>query len=157
MSEEFLIMLKDKIKKEAIKQDKSVNDIIMNIYNKHINDIKEEDTNGIYYYAGTYMYVYSSWLESLGLKPSENLVPKNSPQAEFRKYQNIEGLFEYNLNLEEAAEFEKNHTIIFDNDSSHNHIRPFWITESFVIKAVKENQETAVKHILKKYKNNKRK
>ena len=41
--------------------EKNEEDIIKSIYQKHIGEIEEEDTNEIYYYDGTYKYVYDSY------------------------------------------------------------------------------------------------
>ena len=151
------LILKDGMKKElglpytclemALKNE---NEIIMRIYRKYIDEIEEQDTNGIYYYSGSYQYISARWLESLGLKPTEGLVPRNSTNIDFKKYNNIEGVYSYKFDINSSIEFEKNHIILYDENREG--VIPFWITEDFVTKAVRENQEKAVSYILKKYK-----
>lgn len=129
---------------------KNENEIIMSIYHNHVGEIEEEDTKGFYYYDGTYKYVYDSWLESYKLGPMEELVPRNDTNAHFRRYDNIEGVYSYCFSLEEAEEFERTHTVLYD--SNNEGVIPYWITEDFITTAVRENQEKAVSLVLKKYK-----
>lgn len=129
---------------------KNENEIIMSIYHNHVGEIEEDDTKGIYYYDGTYKYVYDSWLESYKLGPMEELVARDDPEADFRRYGNIEGVYSYCFSLEEAEEFEKTHTVLYD--SNNEGVIPYWITEDFITTAVRENQEKAVSLVLKKYK-----
>ena len=131
--------------------EKTEDGIIMSIYNKHLGEIEEEDTNEIYYYDGTYKYVYSSWLESYGLKPMEKLVSRDDSTADFRRYQNIEGVYAYTFSLEEADEFEKNHIVIYTPEADMEDSSLYKITDDFVTTAVRENQEKAKRLILTKY------
>lgn len=131
--------------------EKTEDGIIMSIYQKHIGEIEEKDTRGIYYYDGTYKYVYDSWLESYGLGPMEELVPRDDHNAHFRRYTNIEGVYSYTFSLEDADEFERTHTVLYDEETTMKDMKPYWFTTDFVITAVKENQTIAVNHILKKY------
>lgn len=136
--------------------EKTEEDIIKSIYQKHIGEIEEEDTNEIYYYDGTYKYVYDSWIESYGLGPIEELVDRDDPEANFRRYSNIEGIYSYTFGLKEADEFEKTHTVIYTAEADKEDGSLYRITDDFVITAVKESQEKAKSLVLKKYNTNRK-
>ena len=132
--------------------EKTEDGIIISTYRKHIDEIEEQNTNQIYYYDGTYKYILEEEEDCLGI--TSELVPKNDLSAEFRRYQNIEGIYSYDLALDEADAFEKTHIVLFpDNPTIHSVEQ---VTNFFVSTAVKENQEKAISWVLKKY-NTKRK
>ena len=87
----------------------------MSIYRKHIDEIEEEDTNKIYYYDGTYKYVFK-YYKLLG--PTTELVARDDSKADFRRYSNIEGVYTYNLCLKDADEFERTHTVLYDGKNA---------------------------------------
>ena len=132
--------------------EKTEDGIIMSIYQEHIGEIEEEDTNGIYYYDGTYKYIRDKWFKYYGFEPMEELVARDDPEADFRRYLNIEGVYTYNLCLEDADEFERTHTVIYNEEADIEDSSHYQITDDFVITAVKENQEKAKSLILTKYK-----
>ena len=131
--------------------EKTEDGIIMSIYQKHIGEIEENDTNEIYYYDGTYKYIYDNLFKYDVVEPLEELVDRNDPEANFRRYSNIEGVYSYDFCLEDADEFERTHTVLYDEETITKGMQPYWFTEDFVLTAVKENQKVAVNHILKKY------
>ncbi len=153
--------------------EKTEEQIIMEIYKKHISEINEEDTNDIYYYVGTFVDVldeggYYQQLGKDGYLASYtddviNYVPKevlrDDPKAEYRIYANVEGIYEYRLNLEDADEFERTHTIIYDEKANNYQSSAYWrmcnVTEDFIITSFKENQTKARSLILRKYNTNK--
>lgn len=128
---------------------KTEDGIIMSMYRKHLDEIEEEDTNKIYYYEGTYKYVFE-YYRLLG--PTTELVARDDPKADFRRYSNIEGVYIYNLCLKDADEFERTHTVLYDEKNTKLGGGQYWITEDFVTTAVRENQEKAKNLVLKKYK-----
>ena len=153
--------------------EKTEEQIIMEIYKKHISEINEEDTNDIYYYVGTFVDVldeggYYPQLGKDGYLASYtddviNYVPKevlrDDPKAEYRIYANVEGIYSYRLNLEDADEFERTHTIIYDEEANNYQSSAYWrmcnVTEDFIITSFKENQTKARSLILRKYNTNK--
>lgn len=144
--------------------------IIMAVYRKHISEIEPEDTAKIYYYDGTYKYV----LEEVGYSPAPDgngvfvgapvgealyimkEVPRDDPEAEERCYSNVEGIDTYMLSLEDADEFEKTHTVIYDDAARDYHRFNSWdaetnVTYDFVTTAYLEGQKLARRLILEKY------
>ena len=79
------------------------------------------------------------------------MVDRDDSEADFRRYSNIEGVYSYDFCLEDADEFERTHTVLYDEETITKGMQPYWFTEDFVLTAVKENQKVAVNHILKKY------
>ena len=149
--------------------EKTEEQIIMEIYKKHLSEIKEEDTNNIYYYVGTFVDV----LDEGGYQPQSKKdeyfcshttdiisfvskeVSRDDPKAEYRIYANVEGLYSYQLNLDEADEFERTHTVIYDELASAYQSTAWWrmcnVTEDFVIASIKDSQQKARSLILRKY------
>ena len=132
--------------------EKTEDGIIMSIYQKHIGEIEENDTNEIYYYDGTYKYIYGNLFKYDVVEPLEELVDRNDPEANFRRYSNIEGVYSYTFSLEDADEFERTHTVIYNEEADIEDSSHYQITDDFVITAVKENQEKEKSLILTKYK-----
>ncbi len=130
---------------------KTEDDIILNTYRKHIGEIEEKDTNGIYYYDGTYKYVYVNYFDEDGYNLVEELVARDDPEAAVRRYVNIEGVYSYEFNLADADEFERTHTIIYNEEAVMRKVDQYYITEDFITTAVKENEEKALELVLKKY------
>ena len=130
------------------------NAIMLSIYARHIGEIDEEDTNEIYYYDGTYKYVYDSWLEAYGLGPVEERVARDDPSANFRRYSNVEGIYSHTAGIKVADEFERTHTIIYLPEADIEDNSLYRISHDFVIFAIKEGQEKARKLLLNKYNTN---
>ena len=162
MTEAFLKMLREESNKaisilknnnenNSLIQEKVKNRIMAAIYARHIGEIDEEDTNQIYYYDGTYKYVYDSSLEEYGLGPVEERVDRDNLEADFRRYSNVEGIYSYRIGLEEADEFEKTHTVIYSERADMEAGSLWEISDDFVITAIKDGQEQAKSFILKKY------
>ena len=131
--------------------EKTEDSIIVSTYKKHIGEIDEEDTNGIYYYDGTYKYVFDSVLKAYGLGPTEEKVARDDPEADFRRYSNVEGIYSYTFGLKEADEFEKTHTVLYVPEADENDSSLYRITNDFVTTAVREGQEKAMRLLLTKY------
>ena len=168
MTEDFLKVLREESQKEisrlkiyneyarlrnrlAEEEEKKEDSIIVSTYKKHIGEIDEEDTNGIYYYDGTYKYVFDSCLKAYGLGPIEEKVDRDDPEADFRRYSNVEGIYSYTFGLKEADAFEKTHTVLYIPEADEKDSSLYRITNDFVTTAVRENQENAMRLILTKY------
>ncbi len=151
--------------------EKNKDQIIIETYKKHIGEINEEDTNKIYYYVGTFKDILEEIRDYDSSKIDEyyisyigdddyisKLVSRDDPEAEYRVYANIEGLYSYRLNLDDADEFEKTHIVIYDEKANKYQSSSWWrmcnITEDFVITSFKEGQKKAKSLILKKYNTN---
>lgn len=122
-------------------------DIIASIYSQYLYLIKESDTNGLYVYLGTYAYndeidiVHGS---------RDYRVSYDSPKADYRLYQNIELWGSEQILIRKCEEFEKNHIVInpmvpFSNKDFYE------IQKDFFIRAVKDNQKSAKRMVLRKY------
>ena len=140
--------------------EKTEKQIIMEKYKKHIGEIKEEDTNKIYYYVGTFKDV----LDKDEYDDMTNYIPievsSDDPDAEYRVYANVEGLYSYRINLDDVGEFERTHTIIYDEKANNYQSSAWWrmcnVIEDFVMVSFKENQENACSLVLRKYNANKK-
>ena len=117
----------------------NIEEIIYSLFEKYSEDIKSDETNDIYVYRGTYRYV----------KPFDynqnSIVPRNSLDAEYSIYSNLEKYDLKYVSIENREEFEKNHNIVFGESY-------FNVRREFALMSVNESQEKAVNHILKKYK-----
>ena len=116
--------------------------IIMNIYQKHLSKIKENETNGIYVYIATYKPNNAPDYEIDDGAPFDIETDYNDKDATHRSYWNIEGIWSVQLPINECQEFEKTHTVLFADDF-------YQIQQEFITTAVKENQEKAVAKVLK--------
>ena len=128
---------------------KTEKSIIMSTYDKHVACIEENETNGIYVYVGSYMPSNYSYEEIEDGAPFEIEVDYNDPRAMDRRYFNLEGVWGKTINISDCEEFERTHTVIFVDDF-------YELQTEFIMTAVKENQEEAVKKVLKKYNINKK-
>lgn len=124
-------------------------EIISSFYSKYLHKIKKEETNGIYVYLGTYEnnnevdIVHGS---------NDFRVDYNSSNADYRIYKNIESPYGEIIPIRLCEEFEKNNIIIYPK-TYFKEQEYYKIQKDFFVKAVKTNQETAKKMILKKYNN----
>lgn len=122
-------------------------EIISQIYGKHIHRIDERDTNGIYVYLGTFRYsdeidiVHSS---------CDIRVKYDDKRADYRLYKNIEQVFAKKININDCKSFEREN-IILNPNSYYKEKEYYNIQKEFFITAVKKGQEAARKRILKKY------
>lgn len=122
-------------------------EIILTYYHHYLNKIKKEDTNNIYVYLGTYKIneeidiVHGS---------SDFRVNYDSPSADYRIYKNIEYPYGETVPINKCDEFEKNHVII--KPKTYFKEKEYYeIQKDFFVHAIKTNQESAKKMILKKY------
>ena len=80
-------------------------------------------------------YIRDKWFKYYGFEPMEELVARDDPEADFRRYLNIEGVYTYNLCLEDADEFERTHTVIYNEEADIEDSSHYQITDDFVITA----------------------
>lgn len=122
-------------------------DIIASMYYMYLHQIKDEDTNEIYVYMGTYKY--SDEIDIV--HGSRDIrVQYDSIDADYRVYRNIEKSSSEQVLINRCEEFERTHTII--NSRVVCYDKTFYeIQRDFFIRAVKVDQESAKKMILRKY------
>lgn len=121
--------------------------LIEKIFFSHLHEIDEKDTNGIYVYLGTYKYTDEI---DIVHSPHDIMVPYDSPIADYRVYQNIEEWSSKQISILKCEHFEKEHTIL--NPKVPVTSKGFYdIQKDFFIRAIKVNQETAKKMVLRKY------
>ena len=122
-------------------------DIIASIYSSYVYRIRENETNGLYVYLGTYRYN-----DEMDIVHGSNdyRVSYDSPNADYRLYQNIEQWGCEQVLIKKCEEFEKTHTIINPKIAFSN--KAFYeIQSDFFVRAIKDNQKSAKKMILRKY------
>ena len=122
--------------------------LILSYYSCYLHEIKKEDTNGIYVYLGTFEYnneidiVHGS---------RDYRVSEDSKNADYKVYRNVESDYSIDIPIDKCEEFEKNNIIIrpktYLNGEEYYKIR-----DDFFVVAIKTNQESVKKLILKKYK-----
>ena len=133
---------------ETKEKNLSDKEIISKIYPKYLYEIKENETNNIYIYLGTYMY--SNEIDIVH-GSNDTRVEYNSQNADYRTYLNLEHQFAKNIPIAQCPNFEKNNIII--NPSTFFKTKAYYdIQKDFFYKATIENQEEAKKYILTKYK-----
>ena len=116
-------------------------------YRQHSSEILSEDTNGLYVYMGTFMYNPKTG-------GYEIRVQEDDPKADYRKYWDIELGTVTCVSVSDSEEFEMKHSII--RTSELNEMNIFrQIQNEFIKNAIEKDQETAVKLIMKKYKEDK--
>lgn len=120
-------------------------DVIMEIYKGYRREIEEDDTNNIFVYIGTYKSLSPSFNQVEAGAPFEELVDRDDPEADFRVYNNLEGIWSYRFSIPESLEFERTHTVLFPNFFED-------ALEDFVLTSVKDSQEKAVSLVLERYK-----
>lgn len=88
---------------------KATNDIIESIYYKYLYQIKDDETNGLYVYMGTYKYT-----DEIDIVHASHdiVVPYHAIDANYRLYCNIEKTSSERVLIRNCAEFEKKNTII---------------------------------------------
>ena len=121
--------------------------LIESIFYQHLHEIDEKDSNGIYVYLGTYKYTDEI---DIVHSPHDIRVPYDSPVADYRVYQNIEECFSKQIPILRCEQFEKERTIL--NPKVPITSKGFYdIQKDFFIRAIKVNQESAKKMVLRKY------
>ena len=129
----------EKLDFKEIDEDK----IIKRISDRFVWNIKENETNGIFVYRGTFEAGYDY---DIVHGPSDRRVPRDSPFATHRDYWDLEQHYPFEVPIKKCEEFEKSHIVIF---TSGNYYR---IRQEFITEALKNGQEKAVKTIIKRYK-----
>lgn len=120
--------------------------IVSSFYRSYLSEIKENETNGIYVYVGTYSYSKEANI----VHDSDERVNYSDPNANYRIYFDIEQLCSQNIPISECEQFEKNHIVI--NPKTYLKEQEYYkIQKQFFIKAVMTNQEAAKKLVLGKY------
>lgn len=102
---------------------------------------KIEKTNNIYVYMGTFF---------IDCEHDEREVERNSKNADFRKYWDIEKYNAVVLSIRDSIVFEKENTIIYPKTCLKTDMY-YKIQKEFINYACKYGQERAVKRILKKW------
>lgn len=141
------IQLSDQVKSNEKQVELSVEDMIFKIYNRYLCMIREDETNNIYVYLGTYQYNYD-----IGVVHSSKdiRVEYNSTNACYREFQDIEQISSISVPIDECEEFEKKHTIIYPK--SYLTLKKFYeIQKDFVMALINGNQKSAKAYILTKY------
>lgn len=154
---EFIELLNIEI--PDLKQIKKKDDeIISSYYSSYVYKINENETNKIYVYLGTYKYSedYDIYRATPDIR-----VDYNSKDANYREYRDIEDTFSKTINIKQCEKFEKENIIINPPTPTRYKEREYYqIQKEFFIKAIKKDQESAKKYILRKYpklsENNKR-
>ena len=125
----------------------SDSDIITSFYHTYLYKIQKDETNNIYVYLGTYKNN-----DEIDIVHGSNdfKVNYNSSDANYRIYKNIEYPYVQSIPISMCDEFEKNHIVI--KPKSYFKEREYYeIQKDFFTYAIKTNQESAKKMILKKY------
>ena len=115
----------------SLTDDVILNNAIIRAYKKHINGIKEKDTNNIYLYTGTY-------------DSKNNSVEYYNYDALFRTYANLEGLHEEKVSIDDTAKFESEHIVLFVENIDD-------VKLDFLKASVLHGEKKAVKKVIKKY------
>lgn len=122
-------------------------EIIFSYYHHYLHKIQKENTNDIYVYLGTYK---NNEEVDIIHGSSDFRVNYNSSEADYRIYKNIEYPYGERIPINMCNEFEKNHIVI--KPKSYFKEREYYeIQKDFFVHAIKKDQETAKKLILKKY------
>ncbi len=113
-------------------------DVIFETYKKYIKSILPEETNQIFVYLGTYKPNNSTdEFDSFDIETE----PKY-PNASYRRYADLEGLWEEQVPIEKCEEFEKSHTVIYDDYNK--------LLKEFLISSICDSQDKAVSRILRR-------
>lgn len=144
--EEYLRLRGIKVseQKETLEIDEDV--ITGNLYSCYLYSIKDEDTNKIFVYLGT----YKSSLEKDIIHSNDIRVSYDDAKAEYRIYQDIESTSSVIIPIKDSIEFERTHKIIYPK-GYRTYGEYYKIQKEFFQTAVRENQEEACKLILRKY------
>lgn len=119
---------------------------------RYLNKIKENETNEIYVYLGTFKCGDNDIIHY----SHDTQVERNDANADYREYWNIEQKYSKFIPISKSNYFESTHTIINLNNVFHtkrfNENKYYEIRNEFINTAVKTSQNNAVKRLLKKYK-----
>ena len=139
--EYFRLIDKEPIKLDYIED--NFEDIVSRIFNREVYKIKENETNHIYVYRGTYKLDYCF---DIVHGTSDIAVERNDPSAQYRNYHDIEQCSDIDIPIKKCEEFENNNNILFTKRNNF-----YEIQKEFIVDAVKYGQEDAVKNVIKKY------
>ena len=138
MNDENEKELREKVKKEALSS---------YFIERFIYNIKQNETNKIYVYLGTYKYT-----DEIDIVHSavDERTKYNDPKANYRMYRDLEQYDTLILSIKDSSVFEKENIIIKPN-SIFLEREYYKIQEEFFDEILKSNQKKAKKRILNKY------
>lgn len=138
MNDENEKELREKVKKEALSS----------YFIEHfIYNIKQNETNKIYVYLGTYKYTDEIDIVHSAVDERKKY---NDPKANYRMYRDLEQYDTLILSIKDSSVFEKENIIIKPN-SIFLEREYYKIQEEFFDEILKSNQKKAKKRILNKY------
>ncbi|MBQ1813060.1 MAG: hypothetical protein II119_03860 [Bacilli bacterium] len=114
-------------------------DILVRLLRKHRDEIKLEDTNGIYVYMGTYREKNNFYEDG----PEDIRVSYDDESAVYSVYKNIEHDREVLVSVDGRDYFESKVKIVTGNYEM--------LQKEFISMAVKNGQDYATKRIVKSY------
>ena len=137
--EEFAMQKKDTnmihqhntVQLNALTDDIILNNAIRHAYEKYKDGIKEKDTNNVYVYTGTY-------------NSNKEKVEYYNFDAMFRTYDNVEGIIEHTVYVDDVPKFEKDHIVLFVENIDN-------VKFDFLKTSVLKGQHKSVKKMIKKY------
>ena len=121
-------------------------DIVSMVFDRNIYRIKENETNHIYVYSGTYK---CDDCIDIVHGPSAIAVSRYDSRAEYRTYHDLEQFSEIEVPIRKCDDFEKNNYILFVRRSDYYQLR-----KEFIVDAVNLGQKESVRKVLKKYYDN---
>lgn len=131
--------------KKIEKIKKSQKSIVLSVSKSYLEQIKPEDTFGIYIYMGTYSY--NTQFSSVKLAER---VSYDSPYADYRVYWNIEQPDSIAVPINKCSEFEESNTVLEIDKISKEKFDE--AQELFLYLCNEVNQEAACRVVLRKYK-----
>lgn len=129
------IELLQKIKKELSEKvnDEFYEDIALEVFKSHINEIRKKDTNKLYVYIGTYLDDYNGNITK---------VDRNSQFATYRLYEDIELNSIIPVEIHECDYFEQRNRVLIGNIDK--------IRKEFIIKSLEEGQEYSCEELIRR-------
>lgn len=114
-------------------------DILVRLLRKHRDEIKLEDTNGIYVYMGTYREKNNFYEDG----PEDIRVSFDDESASYSLYKNLEVDRDILISIDERDFFESSVRLITGNYEM--------LQKEFISMAVKKGQDYAAKQMVKAY------
>lgn len=114
-------------------------DILLRLLRKHRDEIRLEDTNGIYVYMGTYREKNNFYEDG----PEDIRVSFDDESAVYSVYKNLEHDREVLVSIDGRDYFESKVKIVTGNYEL--------LQKEFIVAAVKNGQDYAAKRIVKSY------
>ena len=99
-------------------------DIALEVFKSHIDEIRSIDTNKLYVYIGTYKDDYNGNIVE---------VDRNDYDASFSLYKDIESKSEISVEIHECDYFEKSNRVLYGNVDK--------IRKEFIVNALEKGQE----------------